>query len=485
MAKPICRRLYIVVSALLSLLAVQKASAFSIYGPAETWQTPVLDYITRYYYGNSSELGATKQLGEGSRLTVPIITYAYDYTFLNFFGAKGVAAVDAAMNELNSLPPANSPRLSKFLTTGNQQINYTAQALSLTDIKSTVMSLMLEHMGLIGETHVWDLHARIAIPNTTCEFQYVVINRNYDPVTYNPTPYVNGVQYGYNIFDGCTAGVQVADAIEQTVDVTSPANFSFTAVATYFAQQVGGYYLGITRDDMGGLAYLYRTDNFVYQNLDSNSVVTGVNDSTYNPVNTGATNNASSNYAGIFGGVNKITYVKVAFDSQIGQAFTPIIYNYSLPVLTNNTLRTVRVSRTVTQPDIIFASGDLVGPAFTYPLTYNAVERQYNFITNGAASLGTAVVQPSTITAQEVITFNNVTPIYIDASPSFLDSMNTFEYPILLWGSFNNTTNAPVVFPNGSSILALEQQILNSGPTITVGTYNPLLSPTSTNTTTQ
>ena len=43
---------------------------------------------------------------------------------------------------------------------GNQQINYTAQALGLTDLKSTVLSIMLEHMGLNGETHVWDLHTR-------------------------------------------------------------------------------------------------------------------------------------------------------------------------------------------------------------------------------------------------------------------------------------------------------------------------------------
>ena len=185
-ANPMFRNLQRILGAILALVVVTQASAFSTFGPLEAFQTTTLDYGTRYYYGNDIELGGPKNFGQGSRLNVPIITYAYDYTFLSYFGAKGVAAVDAAMNEMNSLPAATAVNLAHFATQGNQQINYTAQALSLTDLKTTVMSLMIEHMGLLGETHVWDLAYRDPTP-VTCEYGYGVINRNYDPATYNPT----------------------------------------------------------------------------------------------------------------------------------------------------------------------------------------------------------------------------------------------------------------------------------------------------------
>jgi hypothetical protein len=464
-----------VICAMLGLAAIQHASGFSIFGPAETFQTPILDYITRYYYGNDTELGGPKNFGEGSRLNVPIITYGYDSTFVDYFGSQGVAAVDSAMAEMNSLPSANSAQLSKFLTQDNQAINYTAQALALTDIKSTVMSIMLEHMGLIGETHVWDLRARVAQPNTTCEFEYAVINRNYDPVTYNPSAYVNGVQYGYTIWDGCANGVSVADAIEQSVDQTSPAQFSYTAVATRYGQQLGGYYLGITRDDMGGLSYLYRSANYSYEALDADSIAQP-SSSGWVAVNPLGANNAITGFEGLLGGVGKITFVKVAYNSLLGATFTPLTYNYAIPFVTNGMLQKIRVSRTITQPDILFTAGDLVGPPETFPLTYNAYDRTITYVNNNAVNLGADAVTASVIGAQEIITFNNVNPVWINLNPAFLDSTATALYPVLLWASFNGTTNAPVVFPNGSSIESIEQQVLAGGATVPLGLWNPLSS---------
>ncbi len=255
-----------------SLALVQAASAFSVWGPLESWQTADLDYGTRYIYGEI-ENGGTKILGAGSRVGIPAITYGFDYSFTEFFGAQGVAAVDAAMAILNGLPTASgaSPGLTEFLQQGNQQINYTAQALQLLDLKSTTLQVMLEHLGLLGETHIYDLNARVAIPNTTCEFYYYVVVRNYDPVTYNPSTFVNGTQYGYNIVDFCPTP-SVGDAVEYPKDVTVPAN-SFTAVATYESLQPGGFFLGLTRDDFGGLRWLYRQNHLVNQGIDPNSTI--------------------------------------------------------------------------------------------------------------------------------------------------------------------------------------------------------------------
>jgi hypothetical protein len=484
MANSMLRILKKVICAILGLAAIQHASAFSVYGPAEAWQTITLDYLTRYYYGNDTEVGATKNFGEGSRLNVPTITYGYDYTFLTYFGAEGVAAVDSAMNLMNGLPASSSVRLSKFLTQGNQAINYTAQALSLTDIKSTVMSLMLEHMGLIGESHVWDL--RLRSPSAiTCEYGYTVINRNYDPATYNPTPYVNGVRVGYTIWDGCTNGIQVADAIETTTDQTASAQYVFSAVATRYGQQVGGYYLGVTRDDIGGLAYLYNHNNYAYESLDTNSVVQGTSASAWSPINPAVSNVVGTNFAGLLGGVEKITYLKVGYDSLLGSGFTPLTYSYTIPIVTNNRLETLRLSRTITQPDIIFAAGDLsVVPFAVTPDNYpNAYIRTYGFIASTLVSSSTNPVISSVITPQEIITFNNGAPAYFNASPSFLDSQYFIIYPTLQWASFNGTTNAPIIFPNSKSIAALMQQVLTSGSSVPIGVYNPV-SILGTNTTT-
>jgi hypothetical protein len=462
------RNLKTAICAIVGLAALQQASGFSVFGPAEPFETPTLDYITRYYYGNDSEIGGTKILSAGSRLNVPVLTYAYDSTFLTYFGTKGVAAVDAAMAVMNGLPTASTPNLANFLQQGNQVINYTAQALVLTDLKSTVMSIMIEHMGLIGETHVWDLRNRVPLPGG--QFEYTVINSNYDPVTWDPTAYVNGVQYYYSIWDGSlTNGVSVADAIENTVDQTSSAQLAYTAVATRYGQQPGGYYLRITRDDMGGLSYLYRKNHYAYELLDSNSVA-GFNTSPYNPI---SFNNTTNNVQGVMGGVEKITYVKVAYDSQIGNGFTPRRYNYTIPFVTNGALRTLTVTRTIFQPDIIFAAGDLVGPATTYPLTYNAYSRGFNFISNGIVSPGGGV-EASVITPQEIITFNDVNPVYVNISPHFLDEIQFGLYPVVLWGSFDGSTNAPTVYPSGTSLANLEQEIVQPGASIDVGLYNPV-----------
>src|SRR5208283_4023664 len=104
-----------------------------------------------------------------------------------------------------------------------------------------------------------------------CDYDYYVVNRNYDPVTYNASSYVNGRNYTYGIWDGCPIGVSVGDAYEIPADTTSP---RWTAVATPEGLETGGYYLNMTRDDMGGLQFLYRKNNYIYQGLDSNAVAT-------------------------------------------------------------------------------------------------------------------------------------------------------------------------------------------------------------------
>src|ERR1035438_870446 len=93
---------------LIMILAAVRVSAFTVWGPKEAWQTADMSYGVRYAYQYTlfpnlpvsswatlmTELGGSKNFGEGSRLNVPIITYAYDYTFLSYFGVEGMKAVD-------------------------------------------------------------------------------------------------------------------------------------------------------------------------------------------------------------------------------------------------------------------------------------------------------------------------------------------------------------------------------------------------------
>ncbi|MGA2177348.1 MAG: hypothetical protein ABSH38_20425 [Verrucomicrobiota bacterium] len=464
---------------ILAWAAVQPVCAFSLWGPLEAWQTATMDYGNRYYYLNVeedtgigvSENGGSKNFGEGSRLTTPIVTYAFDPTFLEYFGTKGVAAVDSAMKLLNGLPSASSANLNKFLTDGNEQFNYSAQAMSLLDMKSVVMWLMLEHMGLLGETHVWDLRTRIPYGTVPCNFDYFVINRSFDPVTYNPSSYVNGRNYAYSIWDGCTAGIQVADAIETAADATQP---RFTAVATPEGLQLGGFYLNVTRDDMGGLKYLYRKSNYANQGLDTDATATPFSSliSSWEPaVSNAPITTVAGTFAGLVGGVEKVTFVKVPYDSVLGTAFSNRVFTYKIPWITNSTLRRLTVTRTVVAPDVLFTAADLVVNAF--PPNDEAVTRSGNFIANNVVSAGGGIT-PSTIAAPMVITFNKVGAIYYNVNPGFLDPYNFEMYPIFIWGSFDGSTNAPVVFPVGSSIEQLEQQVLQGGAAVPAGTWNPI-----------
>ena len=74
--------------------------------------------------------------------------YSVDANFLGYFGTSGITNVDDAFAILNSLTNVSSysPSLSEF-PQYSEHINYTAQSLELTDVKSSVLGLLVEQMG--------------------------------------------------------------------------------------------------------------------------------------------------------------------------------------------------------------------------------------------------------------------------------------------------------------------------------------------------
>lgn len=449
-----------------AVVIAHSAAAFTLEGPFESWQTPDLDYATRLIQGGA-ELGGPKNLGDEWRLNTPIITYGFDYTFLDYFGSNGVKAVDAAFAVFNRLPPVSrtSADLSEYLTEGNQRINQSAEALNLLDVKSATMFLIIEHMGLMSETHTFDLRQRIAQPNApACFFDYVVITRNFDPITYEPTHYVNGVLYTYQIQDLCPVRT-VGDAVEIPVDPTA---ITPTSVASGIqGSRFGGFYLGLTRDDVGGLRYLYRRNNFNNEVLPVDATVT-TQVSPWTPVGIGFTNAFATNTLALRGGIEKVNYVKVGYNSIFGSSFRPITYTYTIPMVTNFHLVNQTIRRTVRQPDILFTAADISAPP-----AYTSVGRSISFVTNGPTSVITTA-GPGIIAPQTVITFNKIGPFLFSSNPFFLDEeTSTLGY---VWGSFDGTTNAPIVYPQGSSVRELESLVLNPAlvDTNVPATYNPV-----------
>src|SRR5712692_2869756 len=151
---------------LLVLGAARVGMAFSLLGPFKAYQVQGIGYAL------PGDIGGPMTLGEGYRWNLPTITYAYDQSFIDYFGSNGIVAVDAAVKILNDLPPfsqitndASSLYINGLrVPTDNYHLNYEAQALGLADLKSTALVLLLEELGLAEpERWVWALRGRATV----------------------------------------------------------------------------------------------------------------------------------------------------------------------------------------------------------------------------------------------------------------------------------------------------------------------------------
>jgi hypothetical protein len=247
------------------------------------------------------------------------------------------------------------------------------------------------------------------------------------------------------------------------VVVPNPPTFAFTSVAGFNAGP-GQFWIGLTRDDVGGLRYLYRTNNANVEPLASGAILTPT--VVTNPPPPGSpvgtpsavVTNMPVNQA-LRQGLDKMVFQLVQFDSLLG-FFVAFTNQYTDAFITNSAILTQTVLRSNAGPDIIFTAEDL-GTVSTFPViarrtTAAAPAWLNNNLINGQATLaGPGIIQP-----QVVITFNKVGPSFGN-NTFFLDEAGNF--PNFVWGSFDGSTNLPVVYPIGSSIFDLEFQVL-SGP---------------------
>ena len=217
-------------------LSLQSASAFSLLGPNnEVWQIPDIGYNPLPFDALPT---APKNLSEEYRRNIPVMYYSFDANFLEYFGSNGVYAVEQAMSILNSLTNVSSysKSLSEFPLAATRE-NPTATALSLVDLKSTTLHLMLEQLGLAEpERYIWTLHNRVVGPGgCPADVQYLTVQRNFEisPTALDQpqaSSYVNQTLYSYYIFELCASppGPPLGEAVEVAVD---PLDSTFTAVA--------------------------------------------------------------------------------------------------------------------------------------------------------------------------------------------------------------------------------------------------------------
>ena len=286
-------RLLQILVLLVIALAVRPARAFSLLAPlpaagGEAWQT-----VNNGYGTAGGDLAGVANLTKEYRWNQSRITYGFDSSYINYFGTNGIAAIEAAFAVFNDVFKTDISTLSQELNeypledavTGatttfrdSRKVNHTALALNLFDIKSQAMGLIIEQLGLASpERYTWTLRERETVgplPITN----YLTIMRNFDPVTLTPSRYVNGNRYTYDIIE--------LDNPFRVFPVEFPADpesalYQFASVANIVGggeetipPALGIYYTYLTRDDIGGLRYLYSSTNLNWESFAPGTQIT-------------------------------------------------------------------------------------------------------------------------------------------------------------------------------------------------------------------
>ena len=210
---------------------------------------------------NGTNRVVVNNLGEEYRWNSPIVTYTYDESFLSYFGSNGVVAVEKGMEMLNSIPPASSIKTNYPPANAdeNNLWNYPvrpdrfhARAYNdrILDIKSYALAELFGFMGLgNAEDNAFQL-----------EFGSVVL-RNWDPISYGPSKYLNGNLISWAVLGGTNAQPFPIDVTRSLMTLAGTADNRVPRL------DEGKYLVAPTRDDIGGYRYLYRKDNFNVENL--------------------------------------------------------------------------------------------------------------------------------------------------------------------------------------------------------------------------
>ena len=403
-----------------------KTRAFALLGPVEPWMQATNGVIW------AGDIGGPMDIGSGYRWNVPVVTYGFDQSFLDYFGTNGVAAVEGAIQILNDLPPSSQIGLTNY-PFHSQRINYYAQSLSLIDLKSQTLPLLLEHMGLAQPTrsiyvlHQWDPvladESNILLFDVFegTNFSKFIFTRNYDPQSLSASPYVNDTLYSAKIYifhndSHYISPFNVDPLADQNAAVADNAGVGFVGA--------GVFYDGLTYDDVGGMAYLLSTNNVNYETLLSDVQGVGTNSFV----------NGSSRP-----GVKKITFLPQPTGLLPG-TFLPMTNQFTDTYITNGNAIHQQLQRVITQPDFLFSAGN---DSFRTGTT--------NWINNSALNSNPTGAGPGIIRPPINIVFQKMGSYFYNpypfSGPESEDSVQDVTSSLGAFGTFDGSTNAPIVYP--------------------------------------
>jgi hypothetical protein len=437
----------------LSFGAMQ-VKGFSLLGPYAPWMDRSIGYHL------PGDIGGPMNIGEGYRWNVPVLTYAFDQSFLDYFGSNGVAQVEAAIQVLNDLPPASQVVLSNFPTQMSRE-NYRGYINGLTDVQATTLALLLEHLGLAKP--IRNMYSLTQLdPSLLTPWQSIgeywplpdsVSLRNYDPEALLPSIYINGTPYfgaastWANPFGTTTEWVTAylgngwygADNPWIPVADTVPYRYGFGA---------GYFFLGLTQDDAGGLRYLFSTNTVSLEALPPDVHAAGTNPNNYVDL-------------AFRPGIEKLTFVRHSYDAALGQVI-PFTNQFLDTYISNGVPFHQQLERVVPQPDFLFST------AVSGPLSGSGAVCDRSGTSNwwnSALLTGTTNSGPGVIRPPVRITFNNP-GVLVDTSGA--NPTNASVAPCG-WGSYDNSTNPPVAYPvptfSGNYPLTVQFSMYPSGYT--------------------
>jgi len=418
------------------LISPAQTLAFALLGPVQPWMQ-----FTNGVVG-PGDIGGPMEIGSGYRWNVPVITYGFDKSFLDYFGSNGVAAVQSAIQIINDLPAVSSLVLTNYplLTLNN---NATANAQNISDLKSQTLALLLEQLGLAHPSRnifvmkqwnpffspaVYDSYYGLS-PNSVLEepmwlnwfIPDFIAMRNYDPQTLTNSQYVNNTLYTAYIYSANTLNEVVVNPADQLANVNS-------AVAEN-SLNLGDYYTGLTYDDVGGLCYLLSTNTVQYETLlpsvngvgaNSNTIVKGA----WRP------------------GLDKITFVAQPVNVVSG-AFLAMTNQFNDTYITNGNVIKQQVQRVVASPDFLFSVADTGKNDVFTPFFWRTGTT--NWINNASANGNISGEGPGVIQPPVQIVFNKLGPICTSlGSQSEQPNIANAVYP---WGTYDGSTHGPIIYP--------------------------------------
>jgi hypothetical protein len=165
----------------------------------------------------------------------------------------------------------------------------------------------------------------------------------------------------------------------------------------------------------------------------------------------------------LYEGIEKVQFVRADFDSLVGQFFQPVTNNYTMVMITNSQAHVVNFQRVVTQPDILFsAADDFIVTSANGPFDGTVSRTTPEFDQD---NIGAGLAGPGTINSPSTFSYNKVGDAFQNSEEFTGFGTNAFaselsQIPVVQWASFDASTNDPILYPNGTSILNLQNQIL-------------------------